>query len=166
MNIRNKKRKYCKENFLIGEQQIDVLRKGSFTVEISMVMSLILFVILAVIYLCFFVHNRTWLTAAAYEASLTGNMESVKKNANVYDVTLEKSEELGNIGFLGAENILVNVDVGKKVSVIYDLDMVNDWGNLEWHITAQGSTKILDPVKRIRQIKAAADIVDSIGVLE
>lgn len=43
------------------------IRKGSLTVESACVMSLILLVIMGLIYLSFFVHNRAWLTAAAYE---------------------------------------------------------------------------------------------------
>ncbi len=32
-----------------------------------------------VLYLSFFVHNRSWLTAAAYEAALAGSIEGVQK---------------------------------------------------------------------------------------
>ena len=46
------------------------IKKGSMTVEAACVMSLILLVLMGLLYLCFFVHNRAWLTAAAYEACL------------------------------------------------------------------------------------------------
>ena len=41
--------------------------RGSLTVEAACVMSLILLAVMGLIYLFFFVHNRAWLTAAAYE---------------------------------------------------------------------------------------------------
>ena len=51
------------------------VRKGSFTIEAACVMSLVLITVMGVLYLSFFVHNRSWLTAAAYEAALAGSME-------------------------------------------------------------------------------------------
>ena len=41
--------------------------RGSLTVEAACVMSLILLAVMGLIYLFFFVHNRAWLTAAAFE---------------------------------------------------------------------------------------------------
>ena len=62
-------------------------KKGSLTVETAAVMSVVLFVLIAALYLCFFVHNRAWLTAAAYEAALTGSMEALKDDGKIYEVT-------------------------------------------------------------------------------
>ena len=55
------------------------VRKGSFTIEAACVMSLVLITVMGVLYLSFFVHNRSWLTAAAYEAALAGSIEGVQK---------------------------------------------------------------------------------------
>ena len=55
----------------------EYLRKGSFTIEAACVMSLVLLVLMGVLYLTFFVHNRAWLTAAACESALTGSMEGI-----------------------------------------------------------------------------------------
>ena len=55
-------------------------RKGSFTIEAACVMSLVLITVMGVLYLSFFVHNRSWLTAAAYEAALAGSIEGVQKS--------------------------------------------------------------------------------------
>ena len=81
------------------------IRKGSLTVETACVMSLILLVLMGTLYLCFFVHNRAWLTAAAFEAALAGSMEGVKEDGKVYDTALARCRELGNTGFFGAENL-------------------------------------------------------------
>ena len=56
-------------------------KKGSFTIEAACVMSLILVAVMGILYLCFFVHNRAWLTAAACESALTGSMEGISSQA-------------------------------------------------------------------------------------
>ena len=50
------------------------LKKGSFTLEAALLMPLLLMVIMSMLYLDFFVHNRAWLTAAAYEAAVSGRI--------------------------------------------------------------------------------------------
>ena len=57
-----------KDNFCITNEY-SIIRKGSFTIETACVMPLILLVLMGLIYLSFFVHNRAWLTAAAYESA-------------------------------------------------------------------------------------------------
>ena len=79
--------------------------KGSLTVETACVMPLILLVLMGLIYLSFFVHNRAWLTAAAYESAISGSMEGIRKNGQVYETARMRSEELGSTGFFGAENL-------------------------------------------------------------
>ena len=58
-----------KDNFCITNEY-SIIRKGSFTIETACVMPLILLVLMGLIYLSFFVHNRAWLTAAAYESAV------------------------------------------------------------------------------------------------
>lgn len=134
-------------------------KKGSLTVELSCMMSLILLVLIGLLYLTFFVHNRAWLTAAAYESALAGSMEGVKEKGAVYESAQMRSEELGNIGFFGAENLSVQTNVGKTVEVAYDLDTIASFGDLSWHLRAEGKSKIIRPVDWIRRIKAASEIV-------
>ena len=64
------------------------LKKGSFTLEAALLMPLLLMVIMSMLYLDFFVHNRAWLTAAAYEAAVSGSMEGYKKEANIYETAI------------------------------------------------------------------------------
>lgn len=138
-------------------------RKGSFTVEAACVMSLILLVLFGILYLCFFVHNRAWLTAAAYEAALAGSMEGIKENGKVYETAELRSRELGNTGFFGAENLKANIETGKTVKVSYDFDTVSGFGGLFWKCHAEGTSKVVAPVKWIRKIKAASEIFDEMG---
>ena len=120
------------------------VNKGSLTVETACVMPLILFTLLGLIYLNFFVHNRAWLTAAAYESAVSGSMEGVRKNGQVYDTARMRSEELGNTGFFGAENLSTQTNVGKQVQVTYDLDTISSYGNLNWHLRTEGTSGIIN----------------------
>ena len=139
------------------------VNKGSLTVETACVMPLILFTLLGLIYLNFFVHNRAWLTAAAYESAVSGSMEGVRKNGQVYDTARMRSEELGNTGFFGAENLSTQTNVGKQVQVTYDLDTISSYGNLNWHLRTEGTSGIINPVKHIRKIRAASAILKDMG---
>lgn len=47
------------------------IKRGSFTVEAALLMPVIFLVLMGLLYLNFYVHNRAWLTAAAYEAAVT-----------------------------------------------------------------------------------------------
>ena len=150
-----------KEDEAWGNRKV-CIEKGSFTVEISAVMGIVVFVVFATLYLCFYVHNRAWLTSAAYEAALTGSMEAIKDDGKVYEVAVMRGQELGNVGFFGAENLSMQVNTGKTVSVVYDLDTIVSFGGLQWHLRAEGISKVIEPVQRIRKIKAAAETIKSI----
>ena len=79
------------------------LKKGSFTLEAALLMPLLLTVIMSMLYLDFFVHNRAWLTAAAYEAAVSGSMEGYKKEANIYETADIQGRMLGSQGLPGPE---------------------------------------------------------------
>lgn len=139
------------------------IKKGSMTVEAACVMSLILLVLMGLLYLCFFVHNRAWLTAAAYEAALAGCMEGVKEDGKVYEAAQARCQEMGNVGFFGAENLTAAVTEGDRVQVSYDMDTIVGFGGLKWHLKTEGSGKIIRPAQWIRKVKAASDVIKGIG---
>ena len=138
-------------------------KKASFTLEAACVMPLVLLSVMGVIYLCFFVHNRAWLTAAAYEAALSGSMEGIREDGKVYETARMCSENLGSTGFFGAESVSTQTNVGKSVQVTYDLDTIPGFGNFSWHLKAQGEVKIVRPVSWIRKVKAASSLVKGLG---
>ena len=139
------------------------IRKGSFTVEAACLMSLVLVCLVGLLYLCFYVHNRAWLTAAAYEAALAGSMEESREGGQAQETAAVRGRELGNVGFFGAENLGIQVSSGKKIQVSYTADTVSDFGGFSWKLKAEGSSKVIDPVEWIRKAKAVVDIVDDIG---
>ena len=139
------------------------IKKASFTVEAACVMSIVLVTVMGVLYLAFFVHNRTWLTAAAYEAALTGSMEGVQKNGQIYEAASDRSRELGNVGFFGAENLTGQVKNGKEIKVTYTADTISGFGGFRWKLTAEGSSRVIRPVEWIRKIRAASEVIEEIG---
>ena len=90
------------------------LKKGSFTLEAALLMPLLLMVIMSMLYLDFFVHNRAWLTAAAYEAAVSGSMEGYKKEANIYETADIQGRMLGSQGLPGGENLSMQTNAGTK----------------------------------------------------
>lgn len=137
------------------------VKKGSITIETACLMPLILLVLMGLIYLCFYVHNRAWLTAAAYESAVSGSMEGVKKNGKIYENARMKSEILGNTGFFGAENLSTQTNTGKEVQVTYDLDTISSYGNLNWHLRTEGTSAIIRPVGWIRKIRSVKAVFDN-----
>ena len=115
----------------------EYLRKGSFTIEAACVMSLVLLVLMGVLYLTFFVHNRAWLTAAACESALTGSIEGIRKDGQAEQAAEIRCRELGNVGFFGAENLMGQVQGGKKIKVTYTADTISGFGGLKWELMAE-----------------------------
>ena len=83
-------------------------------------------------------------------------MEGIKKNGEIYDTARMRSEELGSIGFFGAENLGTQTNVGKEVQVTYDLDTISSYGNLSWHLRTEGKSAVINPVKHIRETAGGA----------
>lgn len=139
------------------------VKKGSFTIEAACVMSLILVTVMGILYLCFFVHNRAWLTAAACESALTGSMEGNREGGKPGEAAGKRSQELGNIGFFGAENLKSQVKDGKDITVSYTADTISGFGGFSWKLRAEGKSRVVDPVGWIRKIKSAEDIFSDTG---
>lgn len=141
----------------------EYLRKGSFTIEAACVMSLVLLVLMGVLYLTFFVHNRAWLTVAACESALTGSIEGIRKDGQAEQAAEIRCRELGNVGFFGAENLTGQVQSGKKIKVTYTADTISGFGGLKWELMAEGSSLIIRPAAWIRKIKAASEVIEEMG---
>lgn len=139
------------------------LKQGSLTVETACVMPLVLLALMGLLSLCFFVHNRVWLTAAAYESAVSGSMEGIREDGKVYETARMRSEQLGSMGFYGTKNLSTQTNVGKKVQVTYDLETLPGFGNFFWHLHVEGTSSVVRPVGWVRKIKAAADIVKGFG---
>ena len=107
--------------------------------------------------------GRVCTKLAAYESTVSGSMEGIKKNGEIYDTARMRSEELGSIGFFGAENLGTQTNVGKEVQVTYDLDTISSYGNLSWHLRTEGKSAVINPVKHIRRLRAAQAVLREMG---
>ena len=145
------------------EKCVEKLTKGSFTVEAACVMPIVLLAVTGVLYLCFFVHNRSWLTAAGYEAALCGSMEGIREDGKVYETVKMQSEQLGNVGFFGGQNLRIQQTTGEYIQVRYQMDTISGFGGFSWHLNAGGSSKIIRPVRWIRKVKAASEVLEGIS---
>ena len=117
------------------------MKRGSMTIEAALLMPLLLLVVTITLYLFFYVHNKVWLTAAAYEAALDGSLETARPEGKSRDKALKKGKELGNSGFYESKNLKLQVSEGKKVQVTYDLDMFSLYGGFNSHLQVKGSVK-------------------------
>lgn len=138
------------------------LKKGSFTLEAALVMPLVLMVIMSVLYLNFFVHDRAWLTAAAYEAAVSGSMEGYRKDGKTYDKADIQGRMLGSAGLPGGENLRMQTTAGKTVQVTYRMDVPAGFLGLKWKIEAKGKAKPLRPVSWIRKVKGAKNVLKEV----
>ena len=138
------------------------MKKGSMTIEAALLMPLLLLVVLITLYLFFYVHNRAWLTAAAYEAALDGSMEAARPEGKIREKALKKGKELGNTGFFESKNLKLQVGEGKKVQVTYDLDMFSIYGGFNSHLQVQGSIKVIKPVTWIRKVKGLSEVANKL----
>lgn len=133
------------------------MKRGSMTIEMALIMPVILLVLMGTLYLFFYVHNRAWLTAAAYEAALDGAMENARPDGKSRDKALKKGTELGNIGFYGSRDLKLQVSEGKTMKVTYDLELFSAYGGFNSHLQVQGKAKVIKPVSWIRKIKGLSE---------
>lgn len=144
------------------KKKTDILSRASFTIETACVMPLILLTLTGTLYLCFYVHNRTWLGAAASEAAISGSMEGIKENGQVQETAETKAGELGNQGFFGGSNLRTAVEAGKVVRVVYDMDTMAAFG-INWNLHAESTSEIVKPVEWVRRMKGAAEVLKGLG---
>ena len=97
------------------------IKKGSLTVEAACVIPLVLLTIITVLSVCFFVHNRAWLTAAACEAALYGSAQGEKGGDAAAAQATARGELLAREIFLGTRDPEMSVTAQDKIEVVYHL---------------------------------------------
>lgn len=142
---------------------MEQLKKGSFTVELACLMPLYLLVIFTSIYLCFYVHNRAWLTAAAHESALIGattRRSSDENRKNMADTRAKSLTEHGQPGMWESQ-IQTSVN-GKEVRVRFFQNTTGVYGGISGQLQAEAVEKTIDPVAHIWKVKGLEGIVDSL----
>ena len=143
----------------VNKQRKNLNRKlrGSLTIEAACIMPVILLAVFSCLYLCFYVHNRTFLTAAACESAVTGSVESVKESAETYEAVREKSIMLGNTGFFGAEDLRTGASAGmehgEEIKVTYSLRTLFSPFAIDWDLGTEGEAYVIRPAGEIRKFR-------------
>jgi len=133
--------------------------KGSYTVEAALLMGVLLWVMVGIFTLCFYIHNRTWYTAAAYEAAISGGTEGTMKNGNGEQITKKKTEEAFQMCYPGVGDLQTEISVSEnKVSVAYEVHTVSAYKDFFWSYRGKGEVKIVKPVSFIRKVRMGMKI--------
>ncbi len=131
-----------------------VNKKGSLTVEMAFLMPVFLLVLMGSIYLCFYVHNRAWLSAAAHESALLGCQELRRQDPDPETAARVRGKQLLSTRLFGAENLQMQVSQSQnKITVRFDADTIASYGGLAWHLSVEAEEKGIDPVGFIWKIK-------------
>ena len=144
------------------------MKKGSFTVEASLLFPFILAVIVLVIYASYFIHDRAVMSAAACEAAIRGS-EITDPHGDIYAKTKETGErELkGRLLSTRIKAIDIRVDAKEvRVSVCGDFVIPGgvilapgiDSNGTEIKVSALSSR--LDPAEFIRNCRVIEEHVD------
>ena len=135
-------------------------RKGSMTVEASLLMGVILLVVMGILYLFFHVHNRAWLTEAACEAAVTGTTMAAQ-GQDAYAAAAFKSRLLEGTGFIGGQDLHSSVSVSTTVDVSYRMNTNAVFGGFVWPIEVGAKAVLTDPVAWIRGVRCVGQVLKS-----
>ncbi len=136
--------------------------KGSYTIEASFLMPMILTVIVMIIYLTFFLHDRTIMYSAAYTAAMRGSQ--LNSGEDVYTQVEESGKKLIENRLLATRDVTTDVTVQKdRIKVSYTGTMkipagtllcrylINGRDSLEINASAQADC--VNPVSLVRKIR-------------
>lgn len=137
--------------------------KGSLTVEIALLMPLILLVWMGTVSACLFVHNRAWMTAAAYEAAVTGSWDAVCSEGDVESRAWEKIKILQQTPVYGSKDIRTSLACEKDILSVSIEGGHAVYGGLRWGFHVTGSRKLCRPVSFIRRAKVLREAAGQMG---
>ena len=137
--------------------------RGSLTVETALCMPLILLVWMGTVSVCLFVHNRAWLTAAAYESAVTGSWDAVCTYGDVEEQVREKLRILLQQSLYGSRDIQTDVvKDGETLKVMIE-GRHDTYKGLRWEFHIEGSRKLCRPVPFIRKAKILRETGRQLG---
>lgn len=126
-------------------------RKGSMTVETALLTPFVLLAWMGAVSACLFVHNRAWLTAAAYESAITGSWEAVCSEGDVENRAREKLGLLLENPLYGSEDVHARAEIKDgRISVTVE-GRHAAYGGLKWSFRVTGSRRLCRPEAFIRQ---------------
>ena len=133
--------------------------KGSYTVEASLLFPFILTVLVLIIYLSFFIHDRQLMQAAAYTSALRGS-QIIDNRQDVFTKVEESSKEILENRLLAVRNQTTDIQItGQKISVTIEgavmipvgTRLIKAMGKDNIPIKVTSTAKRIDDVKFIRE---------------
>lgn len=139
---------------------------GSYTIEAALLMGIILPLFVAIIYMGYFMHDRSFLQGAAYETAALASLHADEKNIDLAGT----AQCLTDNRTLGIRRISADFLKGEKqVQVIYEENfqvpgMVRRFFGKDGIAVRSAVTLSLErPSRRIQKLRGAAKVIDSIG---
>ncbi len=126
-------------------------RKGSLTVEASAVVPFVLLILFLTIYLCYYVHNRSFLISAASESALCGSMDGRQSSDIMFEKAHVRSQELSQNGLWGKLGIVSDTKVQDRVRVRYQMESYGQIFGFPPPLRLEASSEIFHPTERIRE---------------
>lgn len=159
MSMKYVKKEELKKGFVL---------KGSYTVEASFLLPMILSVIVVLIYLSFYIHDRSVLSSAAYQASLRGSQ--LISGENVMETVTQSAHQLIQNRLLGTSEVAADIQCdGSLIKVSYNgklnipagalLCRYMTGGKNYIEVNAHSEAKTMDAVGFVRKIR----IVEAFG---
>ncbi len=121
------------------------IKKGSFTVEASLIIPLVLMAVIGVLLLFFYVHTRSYLTAAAAEAALLGAMEENRLTGSGESKAGERAGMRLRDGFFTGSLPEVSVTCGEEIAVAYHVTIGEGFRYASWELEAKAAFPLIVP---------------------
>ena len=142
--------------------------KGYFTVEASMIIPLVIFLIAFLFYLSFFLYNRCVLSQDAYILAFRGSVRCKEENVEVEKYIEKNSKKQFGVKYMGldgpyksmgvnSKKIRVIAEGKMKVSFIKNFDLSNTW-SLKVVREAERICPV-DYIRKIRLLEKAGDAI-------
>ncbi len=139
--------------------------RGSYTVEASLLMGIILPVLVGIIYMGFFLHDRGFLQCAAYEAAVYASLHADDKDADVSAV----AQVLAEGRTLGTRGVSVSASVDdRRADVAYEGNLqipgmsADLFGQGALAVRSGVSLTLERPSRRIQKIRGVAKVINSV----
>lgn len=138
-------------------QKRDILRdqRGSATIEAAVLIPFFMIILLAVLWLGFFLYNKCALERACHMAALRGSQQIWEDQEFRYRVAESGIGEILSYNLLGTEHVQQEI-VAADESVTVSVYMEQKW----WEFYAQSEKKVLNPVKFVRKIRRIKGVVN------
>ena len=128
--------------------------RGSFTVEMSLLMPFVLFLILECILAIFYYHDKNILSGAAYETTVVGSNLAREKDKLNESRMEELCRQRINGKCILMTNFQVNAEVGEDV---VEVSVRARHKRLKVHVTKRAS--LTEPEQHIRKIRKIKEVV-------